>query len=266
MTPLDQPVAMITGGNRGIGRGITERLLAEGWAVSIMATSPVETVPMAEYEKLGPVRYLQGSVADLDTHARFVDETLEAWGRIDALVNNAGVAPLERIDMMSATPESYDRVFDINLRGPYFLTQKVANKMVELREAAGRTPGTTPADPVIGTIINITSASTWAISTNRGEYCMSKAGASMATKLWAVRLAGEGIPVYEVRPGIIDTDMTKVVHDKYTNMLANGLAPIARWGQPADVGGAVHLLVSGLMPYATGDIINVDGGMHMPVL
>lgn len=266
MTRIDQPVAMITGGNRGIGRGITERLLREGWAVSIMSTKPVEEVPMAEYQALGTVRYLEGDVADLDAGVRFVTETVDAWGRIDALINNAGVAPLERVDILSATPESYDRVFDINLRGPYFLTQQVANKMIELRDAAGIKPGTSAIDPVVGTIVNITSASTWAISTNRGEYCMSKSAFSMATKLWAVRLGPEGIPVYEVRPGVIETDMTKVVHEKYTNMLADGLAPIARWGQPADVGNTVFVLVSGLMPYSTGDIINVDGGMHMPVL
>lgn len=261
MTRINQPVAMITGGNRGIGRGITERLLREGWAVSIMATRPADAALLAELGALGPVRYTQGSVADLADDKRFLAETAEAWGRVDALVNNAGVAPIERLDILVATPESYDRVLDINLRGPYFLTQMVAAEMIKLR--GDHDPAT---GGVVGTIVNVTSISSDIVSTNRGEYCISKAGGTMANKLWAARLAPEGILVYEVRPGMILTDMTAANAEKYTSAIAEGLTPVPRWGQPADVGGAVFALVSGNMPYSTGDIIHVDGGMHLPRL
>ena len=258
---LNRKVAMVTGGNRGIGRGITERLLNEGWAVSIMATRPTDETMLAELGALGPVRYTQGSVADLADHQRYVDETIGQWGRIDALVNNAGVAPAERVDILAATPESYDRVLDINLRGPYFLTQRVANAMIELRD-----PTYVGSSGVVGSIVNITSISSEFVSVNRGEYCISKAGATMSTKLWAARLASEGILVYEVRPGVIATDMTAGVCEKYSKLFAEGLAPMGWWGQPADVGGAVFQLVSGQMPYSTGDVIHVDGGMHLPAL
>lgn len=261
MTRINQPVAMITGGNRGIGRGITERLLREGWAVAIMATRPADEALLTELGALGPVRYTQGSVADLADDKRFLTQTVEAWGRVDALVNNAGVAPSERLDILVATPESYDRVLDINLRGPYFLTQMVAAEMIKLR--GDHDPAT---DRVVGTIVNVTSISSDIVSINRGEYCISKAGGTMANKLWAARLAPEGIVVYEVRPGMILTDMTAANAEKYTAAIAEGLTPVPRWGQPADVGGAVFALVSGNMPYSTGDIIHVDGGMHLPRL
>lgn len=258
---LDRKVAMVTGGNRGIGRGITERLLREGWAVSIMATRPADEALLAELSELGPVRYTQGSVANLDDGKRYVDETIGQWGRIDALVNNAGVAPSERVDILEATPDSYDRVMDINLRGPYFLTQQVANAMIDLRDDEY-----TAGSGVVGSIVNVTSISSEVVSINRGEYCISKAGATMATRLWAARLAGEGILVYEVRPGVIATDMTAGVAEKYSKLFADGLAPMPWWGQPADVGGAVFQLISGQMPYSTGDTIHVDGGMHLPRL
>ena len=261
MTRINQPVAMITGGNRGIGRGISERLLREGWAVAIMATRPADEALLTELGALGPVRYTQGSVADLADDKRFLTQTVEAWGRVDALVNNAGVAPIERLDILVATPESYDRVLDINLRGPYFLTQMVAAGMIKLR--GDPDPAT---DRVVGTIVNLTSISSDIVSTNRGEYCISKAGGTMANKLWAARLAPEGIVVYEVRPGMILTDMTAANAEKYTAAIAEGLTPVPRWGQPADVGGAVFALVSGNMPYSTGDIIHIDGGMHLPRL
>ena len=261
MTRLDQPVAMITGGNRGIGRGITERLLSEGWAVSMMATRPADPALLAELGQLGPVRYTRGSVADLADGQRYVSETVGDWGRIDALVNNAGVAPAERLDILEASAESFDRVLDINLRGPYFLTQKVAAAMIELRGDHDPTSGT-----VVGSIVNVTSISSEFVSINRGEYCISKAGATMATRLWAARLAPEGMLVYEVSPGVIATDMTSAVADKYSALFESGLAPMPRWGIPADVGGAVFQLVSGQMPYSTGDIIHVDGGMHLPRL
>ncbi|HHU40123.1 MAG TPA: 3-ketoacyl-ACP reductase [Propionibacterium sp.] len=250
-------VALVTGGNRGIGRGITQALLRNGWRVSIMATRPAPEDVLAELGELGEVRYTQGSVADLDDHARYVDETLAEWGRIDALVNNAGVAPSERADILQATPESYDRVMDINLRGPYFLTQRVANVLVgQAREGEG----------VRGTIVNVSSISAEVVSTNRGEYCLSKAGVGMATRLWAVRLAPEDIVVYEVRPGIVATDMTSGVTEKYDAYFASGAVPMPRWGVPSDVGGAVVQLVAGAMPYSTGDVITVGGGMQIPTL
>ena len=250
-------VALVTGGNRGIGRGVTEALLRAGWRVSIMATRPAPEDVLAELGELGEVRYTQGSVADLDDHARYVDETLAAWGRIHALVNNAGVAPTERADILEATPDSYDRVMNINLRGPYFLTQRVANVMVgQAREGEG----------VRGTIVNVSSISAEVVSTNRGEYCLSKAGVGMATRLWAVRLAPEDIVVYEVRPGIIATDMTAGVTAKYDAFFASGAVPMPRWGTPSDVGGAVVQLVAGAMPYSTGDVITVGGGMQIPTL
>ena len=250
-------VALVTGGNRGIGRGVTEALLRAGYRVAIMATRPAPTDVLAELGELGDVRYTQGSVADLDAHERFVSETLDQWGRVDVLVNNAGVAPTERVDIMSATPESYDRVMDINLRGPYFLTQRVANVLVaQERERTG----------IKGTIINVSSVSATFVSVNRGEYCLSKAGVAMATRLWAVRLAPEDVVVYEVRPGVIATDMTAGVTTKYDAFFASGAVPMPRWGQATDIGGAVVQLAAGAMPYSTGDVIHVDGGMHLPVL
>lgn len=251
-------VALVTGGNRGIGRGITEALLAQGWRVSIMAPRPAPADVLAELSTLGEVRYTQGSVADLGDHARYVEETLAQWGRIDALINNAGVAPTERNDLLEATPESYDRVMEVNLRGPYFLTQRVAKAMID--QGA-------PADGgLTGTIVNVSSISADTISTNRGEYCLSKAGVGMATQLWAVRLAPEGIVVYEVRPGVIATDMTAGVTQKYDAVFASGAVPMPRWGQPSDVGGAVVALTAGLMPYSTGDVITVGGGMQIKTL
>ncbi len=251
-------VALVTGGNRGIGRGVTEALLRAGWRVSIMATRPAPTDVLTELGELGEVRYTQGSVAELDDHARYVDETLAEWGRIDALVNNAGVAPSERRDLLEATPESFDRVLGINLRGPYFLTQRVANVMIGQDKPEGGT--------VRGSIVNVSSISADTVSTNRGEYCVSKAGVSMGTRLWAVRLAPEDIVVYEVRPGIIASDMTAGVTAKYDAYFASGAVPMPRWGTPADVGGAVVQLVAGAMPYSTGDVITVGGGMQIPTL
>lgn len=262
-------VALVTGGNRGIGLGITRRLLADGYAVAILATRPEPTELLDELRAAGPdggpaeVLYVQGSVAELADHERYVAAALDAWGRIDLLVNNAGVAPSVRADLLEAGAESFDRVLGINLRGPYFLTQRVANAMIERRDASGETTGD---DAPVGTIINVSSISATAVSTNRGEYCVSKAGVSMGTQLFAVRLAPEGIVVYEVRPGIIATDMTAGVTEKYDKLLADGLAPNPRWGRPSDVAGAVAVLASGQTPYSTGEVFHVDGGMHIPRL
>lgn len=259
-------VALVTGGNRGIGLGITRRLLADGFNVAILATRPEPTEVLEELRAELPagstqeVLYVQGSVAEPADHERYVDTVLAAWGRIDVLVNNAGVAPAVRADLLDAGTESFDRVLAINLRGPYFLTQRVANAMIAARG------DTIPEDAPVGTIINVSSISATTISTNRGEYCVSKAGVSMGTQLFAARLAPEGIVVYEVRPGVIATDMTAGVTEKYDKLLADGLAPNPRWGRPSDVAGAVSILVSGQTPYSTGEIFHVDGGMHIPRL
>lgn len=275
MTNQPQCVAMVTGGNRGIGRGITEALLKDGYAVSILATRPEPADLMEELRSLpggsGKVSYTQGSIEDLETAQRYLGETLAAFGRVDVLVNNAGVAPSVRADILEATPESYDRVMSINLRGPYFLTQCVARHLVKQREADGH-PTPDPADPSTqperpyGTIINVSSVSADTVSINRGEYCISKAGVHMATLLFAVRLAPEGIVVYEVRPGVIATDMTAGVKERYDSVFASGVVPMPRWGKPADVGSTVAILASGNSPYSTGDVIHVDGGMHIPTL
>lgn len=254
------PVAMVTGGSRGIGLGITERLLADGWRVAILATRPAPTALLDRLSSQGEVHYVQGSIAEPSDHRRYLDETLSSFDRVDLLVNNAGVAPSVRDDLLVATTESYDRVMGINLRGPYFLTQLVANQLIAQRD------GAVDPDRVAGTIINVSSVSATTVSLNRGEYCLSKAGVAMATQLWAARLAPEGIVVYEVRPGVIATDMTAGVQERYDALFAGGLAPMPRWGRPQDVAGAVAVLASGQMPYSTGDVIHVAGGMQIPRL
>lgn len=261
-------VALVTGGNRGIGLGISRRLVADGFAVSILATREEPTDVLDELRETAGdpslVRYVRGSVADLDDHRRYVDDAVDAWGRLDLLVNNAGVAPSVRADLLEATAESFDRVLGINLRGPYFLTQEFARRVIELRGPLDALPEP-PAGPV-ATIINVSSISATTVSTNRGDYCISKAGVGMATQLWAARLGPEGVVVHEVRPGVIATDMTAGVTGKYDALIEQGLAPVNRWGRPADVAGAVSILASGQTPYSTGEVFHVDGGMHIPVL
>jgi NAD(P)-dependent dehydrogenase (short-subunit alcohol dehydrogenase family) len=254
-------VALVTGGNRGIGLGITRRLLTDGFAVSILATREEPADVLSELRKLGEVRYVRGSVAEPDDHQRYVQDALDAWGRMDLLVNNAGVGPLVRDDLLDAGVDSFDRVLGINLRGPYFLTQAFARAVIALRG-----PVDAPPQAPVATIVNVSSISATTVSTNRGEYCISKAGVAMATQLWAARLAPEGIVVYEVRPGVITTDMTAGAKQKYDALFASGLAPMPRWGRPDDVGGAVGMLVAGSTPYSTGEVFHVDGGMHIPRL
>jgi NAD(P)-dependent dehydrogenase (short-subunit alcohol dehydrogenase family) len=199
------------------------------------------------------VLYEPADISDLDAHERLVDRIDERFGRLDVLVNNAGVAPHQRDDLLEATPESFDRVLDINLRGPYFLTQRVANWMVDQAAAD---------DAFDGSIINVTSISSTVASPDRGEYCVSKAGLTMATRLWAVRLSEFEIPVYEIRPGIIDTDMTAAAKEKYDRLLLEeNLTLQSRWGQPEDVGKAAAALVRGDLPYATGQVLHIDGGL-----
>ena len=251
-------VALVTGGSRGIGQGITRRLLADGFAVSILATREAPAAVLSELREVGEVRYVRGNVAEPDDHRRYVQDAVETWGRLDVLVNNAGVGPLVRDDLLDAGVESYDRVLGVNLRGPYFLTQAFARAVIALRG-----PLDVPAQAPVATIVNVSSISATTVSTNRGEYCISKAGVAMATQLWAARLAPEGIVVYEVRPGVIATEMTAGATEKYDALFAAGIAPMPRWGRPADVGGAVGMLVAGSTPYSTGEIFHVDGGMHI---
>lgn len=248
-------VALVTGGSRGIGFGIANRLARENWSLAINGVRPEDDVaePLAELRTLGGrVEYVRGDVGDADDRERMVAETLDAFGRIDALVNNAGITSIGRKDLLEATEESWDRVFDVNLKGPFFLTQLVANHMVRQRE--------THTD-FRGRIVNVSSVSAEFVSTNRGDYCLTKAAAGMATKLWAARLAEFGIDVYEVRPGVIESDMTAGVKEKYDRLIAEGLTLEPRWGTPDDVGRTVATLLRGDIPYATGQVLKIDGGM-----
>jgi 3-oxoacyl-[acyl-carrier protein] reductase len=250
-------VALVTGGSRGIGLGVAKELADSGFDLAISGRrGPSEVAGvLMELEALGAKTvYCPSDVADLSGHLKLLDQVHQRFGRLDVLVNNAGVAPLVRADILEATPESFDRLIGINLRGPYFLTQAAARRMIEQRKL----------DPNFrGSIVNVSSVSATAASTNRGDYCISKAGVAMATQLWAVRLAEFGIDVYEVRPGIIATDMTAGVKEKYDAMIAAGLTVERRWGSPADVGKAVAILARGDLPYATGQVLLVDGGMSL---
>jgi NAD(P)-dependent dehydrogenase (short-subunit alcohol dehydrogenase family) len=255
MASSNEKVALITGGSRGIGLGIAMELASAGFNLAINGRRDVaEVVPVLDALKSAGARaiYLQADVADLADHAKMLGEIRDHFGRLDVLVNNAGVAPMVRADILDATPESFDRLISINLRGPYFLTQAAARWMIEQRQAdAG----------FHGCIVNVSSVSATAVSVNRGDYCISKAGVAMATQLWAARLAEFGIDAYEVRPGIIATDMTAGVKEKYDALIAGGLTVEKRWGTPTDVGRAVAALVRGHIPYATGQVLKIDGGM-----
>jgi len=249
-------VALVTGGTRGIGFGIAQALADEGLDVALCGrrdAAAVEDVLGALRSRGTDVLYESTDIRDLDAHEQLLDRIDDHFGRLDVLVNNAGVAPRERNDLLEATPESFDRVLDINLRGPYFLTQRVANWMIDQGEAS---------DAFDGAIINVTSISSTVASPDRGEYCISKAGLTMATRLWAVRLSEFEIPVYEIRPGIIETDMTRAVKEKYDRLLLEeGLTLQSRWGQPEDIGTAAAALVRGDLPYATGQVLHLDGGL-----
>jgi NAD(P)-dependent dehydrogenase (short-subunit alcohol dehydrogenase family) len=250
-------VALITGGSRGIGLGVARSLATEGYDLAICGLRTERQVADI-LEELGregtQVLYCQADVSDRRARTDLILATRERFGHLNLLVNNAGVAPRVRADILQATEESYDRVMDINLKGPYFLAQAVANWMIEQKTR----------DPAyVGQIVNITSISATTASPSRGEYCISKAGLSMATKLWAARLGEFDIPVYEVRPGIIYTDMTEPVKKKYDRLIGDGLLVQSRWGMPADVGKAVAMLARGELPYSTGQVIAVDGGFSL---
>lgn len=253
-------VALVTGGGRGIGLGISRCLASDGCDIVVCGVRPEELVQRAldELRARGvEVLYCRADVSDPVARDKMLSEIRERFGCLNALVNNAGVAPQVRADILEASEESFERVMRINLQGPYFLTQTVANWMIQQCEADASFEGC---------IVNISSISATAASPNRGEYCVSKAGVSMASKLWAVRLGEYDIPVYEVRPGVIRTDMTSTVQEKYDKLFAEGLAVQARWGMPQDVGKVVAALVRGDLPYATGQVITVDGGLTLPRL
>lgn len=257
MAKQSNRVALVTGGSRGIGYGIAESLADNGFDLAINGVREAGKVAdvLEALRKRGVnVCYCRGDVATAADRQSIVDTVREEFGRLDVLVNNAGVAPNVRADILDATEESFDRVVGINLRGPYFLTQLVARWMIDERraDAAFR-----------GVIVNISSVSATEASINRGEYCISKAGVVMATQLWAHRLAEFGIAVYEIRPGIIHTDMSAAVAEKYDRLIASGLTVENRWGEPEDVGRAVSLLARGELSYATGNVLKIDGGLTL---
>ncbi|MFO7637327.1 MAG: 3-ketoacyl-ACP reductase [Clostridia bacterium] len=250
-------VALVTGAARGIGNGIALQLAQDGFDIAIMDVLKYEDVSgniRAVEETGSQVLYLNGDITDKESRERVVTHIMEKFGRIDVLVNNAGVAPKVRTDILQMTEESYDFVMDINLKGTLFLTQAVANRMLEL---TGKIEDYRPK------IINIASMSSYTSSPARGEYCISKAGISMLTTLFADRLAEHGVYVYEIRPGIIYTPMTEVVKEKYDKLIGEGLLPIKRWGYPEDIANAVSAFCMDKFSYSTGEVVNIDGGFHI---
>jgi 3-oxoacyl-[acyl-carrier protein] reductase len=263
VTPSRSPaphVAVVTGGTRGIGLGIARALAREGWQLALCGRRPDDAVRSVvdELKALGSdVLYRVADVSRTSDLEPLVSSAIERWGGINALVNNAGRAPRVRADLLDAGEESFEDVLRTNLQGPYFLTQRIARHLVSERE---KNPEWRAA------VVFVTSVSATMASVNRGEYCVSKAGLAMAAQLFAARLAEHGIPVYDVRPGIIATDMTEPARDAYDRRIADGLVPERRWGTPDDVGRAVAALLRGDLPYATGSVIHVDGGLSIPRL
>ncbi|MBQ4051508.1 MAG: 3-ketoacyl-ACP reductase [Oscillospiraceae bacterium] len=249
--------AIVTGSRRGIGLGIAKELLKNGYAVLLCATAEKEAVTdlMEELNRLGEADYIRCDISVPEDRRKLIAAADEKWGRLDVLVNNAGVACAVRLDVLETTEESFERLMRINLEGTFFMCQLGANKMIEMKKRglADYTPR----------IINISSISAYTSSVSRGEYCISKAGISMTTQLFADRLAEEGIPVFEVRPGIILTDMTAVVKDKYEKLISEGITPIRRFGQPEDVAKCVLAACSGMLDFGTGTVLNADGGFHI---
>jgi 3-oxoacyl-[acyl-carrier protein] reductase len=265
------PAALITGASRGIGRGIALALAGLGhdlvlnYAGNEAAARQTASDCSAAARAAGKAIRAEICQADISLpgdREKLVTFTREQFGRLDLLVNNAGVAPNVRADLLDATEESFDRLIAINVKGPYFLTQLAARWMIEqCAPASGlEQPAATPYRPKI---ITISSISAYTASTNRGDYCVSKAALSMLTPLFAARLAEHGILVYEIRPGVIATDMTGPVQAKYDKLIAEGLTPIQRWGTPEDIGKAVAALAQDALPFSTGEVLNVDGGFHL---
>jgi len=257
----DRPVAIVTGGSRGIGRGIAMELARLGYDLVInhigLGQSTVDRAQQvqSEIESLGSTcKVVRGDISNAQDRSNIKEITAITFGRCDMLVNNAGVAPEKRLDILEATEESFERVLRINLKGPYFLSQLIANWMIEQKEKF--------PDREFR-IVNISSISAYTSSPSRGEYCVSKAGITMMTALYADRLAEFGIGVFEIQPGITETDMTGAVKDKYDKLIAEGLTPIKRWGKPEDVGKAVGAIALGKLDFCTGQVINCDGGFHL---
>jgi 3-oxoacyl-[acyl-carrier protein] reductase len=260
------PVALITGASRGIGRGIALELAAIGYDLIINFVSSTKDATatadacVARAKKQGhniKAVVCQGDISTAAGRQKTIDFTRSEFQRLDLLVNNAGIAPAVRADLLDTSEESFDRLLNVNAKGPFFLTQLAARWMIEqARSHPERKPK----------IVTISSVSAYTASVNRGEYCVSKAALSMLTPLFAARLAEHGIRVYEIRPGIISTDMTEAVKEKYDAMIAKGLSPINRWGTPEDVGKAVAAIAQDLLPFSTGEVLNVDGGFHLRML
>jgi 3-oxoacyl-[acyl-carrier protein] reductase len=252
--------ALVTGGTRGIGLGIARALAREGWDLALCGVRPESDVNdvLQELRTAGSTAdYIRADLASREDRARLVEAVRGRFGAVHALVNNAGRAPRVRADLLEAAEESFEELIRTNLQGPYFLTQAIARDQLARRAVDSSFQAC---------IIFVTSVSAEMASLNRGEYCVSKAGLAMAVRLFSLRLAEHGIPVYEVRPGIIATDMTAGVKAVYERRIADGLVPERRWGQPDDVGRMVAALVRGDLPYATGTILHVDGGLSVPRL
>jgi 3-oxoacyl-[acyl-carrier protein] reductase len=252
-----RPVALVTGGARGIGLGISRCLAAAGYDLALCGVRTREEVEptVEELRRVGGVvDYHRTDISESERRRSLLTWVRRRFDRLNLLVNNAGVAPRERKDLLDATEESFERVLRTNLQGPYFLTQAAARWMIERKRE-------NPDDPAC--IVNVTSISAVYASVNRGEYCVSKAGLAMASRLWATRLGEFGIPVYEIRPGIIETDMTAGVREKYDRLITEGLLLQPRWGTPDDVGRAVTALASGAFSYSTGQVVMLDGGLHV---
>lgn len=247
--------ALVTGAAGGIGFAVVERLVREGYCVAAMDVLPADSQTVSSrFDPLGrDVIYCQGDISSSVDRESGLKAALSLTGRIDLLVNVAGVAPKVRSDLLEMSEESYDWVMNINTKGPFFLTQLVARQMLKQEPFQGRR----------GTIVNISSMSAYTSSISRGEYCISKAGVSMMTKLYADRLSGDGVLVYEIRPGIIATGMTATVKEKYDALIEGGLLPLARWGQPEDIAAGVAVLASGELAYSPGQVLDIDGGFHL---
>ncbi len=255
-----KPAALVTGGSRGIGLAIARQLAENGYDVAVNGVREESLVreTLEELRSIGPsIIYCRGDIGNPDDRKEILRCLDHEFGRLNLLVNNAGVAPKERLDPLEDTEESFDRLMRINLKGPYFLTQSIARWMIRQKKRT---------ESFRGSVINIGSISATMVSINRADYCISKAGFAMMNRIWAVKLAEVGIPVYEVRPGIIRTDMTAGVTDKYDKLIADGLTVQPRWGEPDDVGRAVLSLANGDFPYSTGEVIMVDGGLTIPRL
>lgn len=249
--------ALITGGTRGIGLGIATELAKAGFNLALNGMreeAKVESV-LEDLRSYGTrVVYFQGDISLKEDRQKLVNAVFKQFDRVNVLVNNAGIAPPERRDILEATEESFEKVLTVNLQGPYFLTQMLANKMIDTKIQL-------PEE--FYCIINVSSVSATFASVNRGEYCISKAGIAMATKLWATRLGEFDIPVYEIQPGVIRSDMTSGVKEKYDQLFKNGLAIQQRWGMPEDVGKVAAAMATGSLPYSTGQVVMVDGGMSI---